>query len=324
MIYSWNTAKQEGKMLPEKYHYFRIILNLWLDSQTPKEFLQAFLRQIVGPDFNADRIGIFQFSNGDIEFIFGIGDPLPNQHELLNINVQELTAVGELSVPTAGIGFDYYVRAGKFIFGFDDTLTNREFSATEKLELKEISVYLSRLLTAKIKDAGIKHAAIFDELTGLERRGQGLLRLQQLLREIREGIRSKLVVAILDIDHFKRINDKLGHAVGDHVLIHVASITKEIVEAGGGHVSRIGGEEFLILVEREDCLEKVRQTIESSPTRDNGFALNPTVSIGYVSIDTTLAGQKDIDRQVLKAADKALYAVKESGKNRTMNGNQFL
>ena len=311
-------------MLPEKYHYFGIILNLWLDAETPKEFIQAFLRKIVGPDFNVDRIGIFQFSNGDIEFLFGIGDPLPTQHEMLIIDIEELKQHGELLVPTPGIGFDYYIRAGKFIFGFDDTQSDRTFTAVDQESLRDISGYLSRLLTAKIKDAGIKHAAKFDELTDLPRRQEGLAMLTKMVEALRRGEAKILIVAILDIDNFKKINDGLGHLAGDKALKHVSALARQIVEESGGHISRMGGEEFLILVAHEHIIEQVRRKIEATPTKENGYTLNPTASIGFVVIDRELARLENIEKKAIKAADDALYAVKRSGKNATRNGSDHL
>ncbi len=155
-----------------------------------------------------------------------------------------------------------------------------------------------------------------DPLTGLSNR-RGLL--QQLERihaqAVREG--TALSVFMLDIDHFKNVNDTLGHAAGDLVLRRLAALLKEqcrVMDVG----CRWGGEEFLVVAPhcgREAAVrvaEKVRLRVaQLSPQwLPNGESL--TVSIGVASDDTSA-----VDLPVLlQQADDALYEAKRTGRNR--------
>jgi diguanylate cyclase (GGDEF)-like protein len=158
-----------------------------------------------------------------------------------------------------------------------------------------------------------------DSLTGLANRR----RLDQRLRDeydraARYG--RPLAVAIADIDHFKAVNDRWTHAVGDTVLKQVANV----LNAGVRHtdlVARYGGEEFvLVLVETgaeaaASVCEKVRLAIASHDWGRIAPGLAITVSIGW-SADTSLPGPESM----LGAADAALYRAKAAGRNRTAGG----
>ena len=144
---------------------------------------------------------------------------------------------------------------------------------------------------------------------------------------------SQYAIAMADVDHFKKFNDQYGHHVGDQVLKMVAAKLGAV--GGGGKAYRYGGEEFSILFpgktweDAKPYLEVVRKTVEATPFALRG-ALRPrkkppkpkgsarpskhvtvTISIG-------VADRNDRNRdpaQVIKAADKALYKAKESGRN---------
>jgi diguanylate cyclase (GGDEF)-like protein len=189
--------------------------------------------------------------------------------------------------------------------------------------------------------------AYHDELTGLPSRRAFHDAILQLT--------SSYTIAMVDIDHFKSVNDTYGHDTGDDVLCLVASKLSQVT--GGGQVFRVGGEEFCILFpgcsaqEVLPDLENLRTLIESSPFRLRGAdrrarargtdrrsvsrskrpsgrrvrsvrlagsaALRITVSIGVARQDEKHAHPND----VIKAADQALYRAKKSGRNRVeMNG----
>lgn len=182
--------------------------------------------------------------------------------------------------------------------------------------------------------AGFGHAVIqeswnmayLDELTGLP----GRRALEEQMRQLS----GNHVIAMVDVDHFKRFNDTYGHDVGDQVLRFVASRLQK--HAGGGKPFRYGGEEFCILYpgkypdEVTNTLESLRADIEScrfemrrqerrtdnqdgdSGARQDTGPLAITVSIGMAG-----SPQGDTDPwSVLRSADKALYAAKDSGRNR--------
>jgi GGDEF domain-containing protein len=170
--------------------------------------------------------------------------------------------------------------------------------------------------------------AFFDDLTGLPSR--------RALNEQVMGLGRHYVVAMLDVDHFKRFNDSYGHDVGDQVLKMVG--VKMAAVRGGGKPFRYGGEEFTVifpgknLKEATPHLEEVRQAIGSyrlwirgadrpkepekgkakrSVTRSGGKEVSVTISIGVAAAND----QTRSPSEVIKAADQALYRAKERGRN---------
>ncbi|MFP3982283.1 MAG: GGDEF domain-containing protein [Desulfurivibrionaceae bacterium] len=168
--------------------------------------------------------------------------------------------------------------------------------------------------------------AYFDELTGLP--GRRALN-DQLVR-----LGNKYTIAMIDIDHFKKFNDRFGHDVGDQVLKMVASKLKGV--PGGGRPYRYGGEEFAVIFSGKSleltkpCLESLRNTVENtdftlrglgrslkkkSPPRKKrrpGKSVRITVSIGVAEKNSMHPDAGS----VIKAADQALYRAKKSGRNR--------
>ncbi len=171
--------------------------------------------------------------------------------------------------------------------------------------------------TAMLTIAAIQDSyaiAYLDELTGLPSR--------RALQEELAKLGSKYTVAMVDIDFFKKINDKYGHDVGDDVLRFLAAVlSREITDEAKPF--RYGGEEFIIIFPGKDCdevrpqLEELRQTIAKRPFILRGQPaaerkLAVTVSIGCAD---RLPAHLSAD-EVIKAADVALYRAKEGGRNR--------
>lgn len=127
---------------------------------------------------------------------------------------------------------------------------------------------------------------------------------------------------LLDIDHFKLINDTHGHDVGDLVIIEVGRRIREVVGTTG-LVSRYGGEEFLLVFPRTEndvafkYAEELRIAIRSTPlVTEDGTAVNLTVSLGLASAKLHA---DDIIETYVKVADEALYEAKESGRDRVIS-----
>ena len=122
-------------------------------------------------------------------------------------------------------------------------------------------------------------------------------------------------LAVLDIDHFKRINDQLGHLYGDEVLLRFAHLMKQTFRYTD-MAFRFGGEEFIVILTEVDsegvfsALERFRNSVSAF---DFGAAGQVTVSIGYVAIDPSILPSTLVDR-----ADHALYEAKNQGRNRTL------
>ncbi|NVK41683.1 MAG: GGDEF domain-containing protein [Oceanospirillaceae bacterium] len=177
--------------------------------------------------------------------------------------------------------------------------------------------------------------AFVDELTGIPARRA----LQEQLRSLGR----RYTIAMMDIDHFKQFNDRYGHDAGDQVLRLVASKLRQV--GGGGRVFRYGGEEFTVLFRgkgEEDVLpylEQLRETIAGYPLqirkpdrpedsehgrqrrqrRSGERPVQVTISIGLCE-----CGPAHLDSEtVMQQADKALYAAKKAGRNRTMPSHRL-
>ena len=173
-------------------------------------------------------------------------------------------------------------------------------------ELREANLILEKLAAA-------------DGLTDLANRRHFFERATaEVLRTQRYG--HPLSLQILDIDHFKEINDQFGHAAGDEVLKYFADILRASLRSND-LAARIGGEEFVILLPEsgiDDALalaERIRHTIESTVIRFDDHHLTITVSIG---VATLLAGEISPDA-MLRRADSALYQAKQAGRNRVLS-----
>jgi diguanylate cyclase (GGDEF)-like protein len=148
--------------------------------------------------------------------------------------------------------------------------------------------------------------AELDELTGLPNRRM----LDRELSQARSGW-----VLIFDLDGFKAVNDRYGHAVGDSCLVHFAQCMREAL-AGDAVFGRYGGEEFIAIVPVGDrsqaCMlaERLRERTSSTPVHAAGDLHCLTVSVGIASLDASDA------RDALAEADRALYRAKSGGRNR--------
>lgn len=156
-----------------------------------------------------------------------------------------------------------------------------------------------------------------DELTGLPNRRSFLeAAAREISRAARHG--AGLAVAMLDLDHFKKVNDSHGHQTGDKALALFGRILREELR-GEDFVGRIGGEEFaLVEVDADEegaraLCERIRQRLEGEKLSDEkGEAVSLTVSAGFALLD---AERRGLD-ELLSAADVALYRAKAAGRNR--------
>jgi len=179
-------------------------------------------------------------------------------------------------------------------------------------------------VNAALTEAMRQHEALQDELERLARTDPltGLLnrrRMDELGdREIERSLRSSapLAVMLADVDHFKRINDRYGHAVGDEVLVEMAARLQSNVR-GGDLVARWGGEEFcVLLVDTDDegarlAAERVRRAVAQRPFETSAGPLKVTLSLGVVALDDGPARLSGLLRQ----ADAALYTAKHRGRD---------
>ncbi len=156
-----------------------------------------------------------------------------------------------------------------------------------------------------------------DALTETYNRRFGLARLhEEFARSVRSG--SPLGLLMLDLDHFKVVNDTFGHLVGDRVLRAAAAACRRIIREGDVLV-RYGGEEFLILLpgaalaDLAETGERVRRSIAAMVVADGDQRIGITVSIGGASFPEEGVESPDA---LVELADDALYAAKRSGRDR--------
>ncbi|WP_447747528.1 GGDEF domain-containing protein [Pseudomonas nicosulfuronedens] len=183
-------------------------------------------------------------------------------------------------------------------------LRQREFLRQQRLELEE-------------KNRQLEYLAGHDPLTGLFNRRQ----FDQLVgMELSRSTRQPAPISLLmvDLDHFKFINDRYGHPLGDEVIRHTASLLRNHTRTGDS-VARLGGEEFLLLLpdtsqpQARVIAEKVRRLLEETPLPMKDGLLYLTASFGIACLDAGLPGTYE---GLYAAADKALYKAKASGRNR--------
>lgn len=201
-------------------------------------------------------------------------------------------------------------------------IVQKPFHPAELLARLEIHVRLRRLQAElREKNATLARLSTTDPVTGLRNRRYvtEFLSLESL-RATR--YHTPLSVMMLDIDHFKRVNDGHGHRVGDAVLQVLADTLRSTLRATD-LAGRYGGEEFLVVLPQTDLAgagalaERVREAIEATEIEVGGDgALSVTVSVGIAEFG---AGGEGVDALV-ERADAALYAAKDAGRNRVAGG----
>ena len=167
----------------------------------------------------------------------------------------------------------------------------------------------------------LERLANIDSLTGLLNRGAILRKLSEQMKHAKR-YREELSLSLLDIDHFKKVNDQYGHLTGDDVLEQVAIIMWQNIR-DADIIGRYGGEEFIIILPRTDLssalnvAERVRKMIEASKIKDSeGNAFSLTVSQG---ISIYKLGEDE--HSLISRADNALYKAKGNGRNRVETSN---
>lgn len=181
-----------------------------------------------------------------------------------------------------------------------------------------ISWYLLGLLIQISKlEKEQRKLATFDDLTGLLTRHAFYDSCYSLLNLIKRN-NAAMIFAYIDIDSFKKINDRFGHDAGDEALKSFASVLKRMVRKSD-LVARLGGDEFILALPYTDLdssilvLSRIKEACENTAVAFNGRSIKFTISIG-VSSDVANSDQS-LDH-FIKESDEALYGAKSTGKNR--------
>lgn len=191
--------------------------------------------------------------------------------------------------------------------------------------LAHLGVIASFCVENAVNRARLLRSGFTDVLTGWHNRRYLSVRLiEELARARRHG--SRLVCLMLDVDHFKRVNDSWGHAAGDAVLREIAQRIESQVRASDV-AARYGGEEFVVLLPGTDVasaqllVERIRRAVSATPVSlPNGDSVQITASIGIAEVQPlpTADDLKTVGDSLIARADVALYAAKSAGRDRVV------
>jgi diguanylate cyclase (GGDEF)-like protein len=192
---------------------------------------------------------------------------------------------------------------------------NEQLERNVSRRTSELSNALEQLAEAngRLRDSNRR-----DALTGLFNRRHFRELFEQMLRQSAET-RQPLGILLIDLDHFKKVNDTHGHLAGDECLRILARNLNEVVASEHGLVARFGGEEFVVALpalssaKLLEVAERLRLRICAEPARFAGKEITITASIGVFSVPTGFSFNPD---DALHQADDALYVAKNSGRNR--------
>lgn len=288
-----------------------------------------------------DRALIYFWDNDDeqvrLRLAAGFEGPVPDSYQRGNVFTLWVAKYGRPLLVTRGhsVDADATMRGldvnsslimplvvNNQVIGSLQLFSSREqgFSREDAQLLWILVLIAENQLTHDYENEGLIRFAFTDFLTGLKTRGYFE---QQLDLEIKRAERKRLPLALLmlDIDHFKQMNDNYGHHVGDQVLRDISSvIVKDMREIDTA--ARYGGEEFVIVLPEtaKPAAMQVAQRIRSRVENAKFFAGSPraiehlTISIGLAMFDTDARFKRDL----IDAADSALYVAKSHGRNQVV------
>jgi len=196
-------------------------------------------------------------------------------------------------------------------------LPKGSLSKEKLVETIDVALEKWRLMQqSRANQEELERLANLDSLTGLHNRRAILHRLDEEIKQVRR-YKGELSLTMLDIDHFKKVNDQYGHLTGDEVLENVAALMQQNVR-NTDTVGRYGGEEFIVVLPKTDLssagimAERLRKAIEAAEMRDSeGNTFGITVSQGLSSYKP---GEDEL--ALISHADDALYRAKQNGRNR--------
>lgn len=207
------------------------------------------------------------------------------------------------------IGLAWFVYVGGYIHNLQMRIREQRESLTlTQSELEQSNLRLQDAMTK------LERIAIRDELTGLYNRRHLLERLEEQLSLAERG-HQPLFLALIDLDHFKQVNDRYGHAAGDLVLKQFANIAREQLRRSD-FIARYGGEEFIITF-CEGCEEDIVAVLERLRQRFAAYTFD-TIAPGLgISFSAGLSTRQDGDKpeHIIQRADEALYQAKARGRN---------
>lgn len=289
--------------------------------QEAKEYTDSILRTILDGIVIIDERGLIQSVNPSAGRVFGyaademagknvsmlIPDPFRHQHDEFILHYLQ---TGEHKVLGTGFREVEGLRRDGTVFPLEISLSEVRFG-----KRRQFMALVRDITQRKEVEARLVHLAHYDGLTGLPSRPLFRDRATQaLLHAGRVG--RLLAVLYLDLDHFKPVNDRLGHETGDQMLKTAAQRITGCLRAADT-ASRLGGDEFVVilndLLNTNDAFEVAKKILEAlaEPFHLSGKEIRMSASIGVAIYP---ADSKDLDG-LLKEADAAMYRAKEHGRN---------
>jgi len=208
------------------------------------------------------------------------------------------------------------IALGLLLFSLTLVAVSLHHFSVVQIELKELNISLEKKVEDRTQE--LKRLAGTDPLTELMNRRAFYAEAEHIFNSSRRH-NHKISVLVLDIDHFKQINDTFGHAIGDEVIVAITSCIKKICREID-LAARFGGEEFVLLLEETNktgaivFAERLRRTI--SEIEIQNVDKKVTVSIGVSYLDQNTA---NVDELIVRA-DKAMYIAKHNGRNNCQIG----
>jgi diguanylate cyclase (GGDEF)-like protein len=263
---------------------------------------------------------VYDDNDGLVAQVVRVGAPLPPKApavlERVKVFDLKLRAVGSLRVMP--------LHASGRVLGTLVAASGQRnvLDGEARRRLESLSVIVAGALARALALHEVSQLATTDGLTGIANRRQLELLGDRLFREAARYQRS-LSVIVLDIDHFKRVNDGHGHAAGDEVLRGVAGTLRDLAR-GADVVGRHGGEEFLVILPNTDgpgaalFAERVRARIAATDFTTPAGPLRVTASLGVAAFPLDAKALADL----IGKADEALYAAKANGRNRVVAASE--
>ncbi|GAB3259470.1 sensor domain-containing diguanylate cyclase [Chitinimonas naiadis] len=287
-------------------------------EQRMRSMLEASPCALGVVEYGPDRI---RYANPDMAALFGL--PLaslaglqvvelfvrPEEWKALSGALRDAGTLREMEFALrCGDGVERWVAVSATLLG-----SNGEDSSEDML------LSLVDVTARHARETRLTEEASTDALTGLANRRRFFERGGELFELARRHHRP-MSLLMLDLDHFKLVNDTHGHAVGDEVLVRIARLL-ETSRRQGDLPARLGGEEFVVLVPETalpqaiEAAERIREAVENAPlTLEDGTLVPVTVSVGVAELRPT-----DTELHLLLiAADAALYRAKDAGRNRVV------
>jgi diguanylate cyclase (GGDEF)-like protein len=269
----------------------------------------------------------FSYPGGDNGMVFDQNHPLmgflkENQRVIKIDELKEVRELGEVykNLQKDGIElvvplrFKYQIN-GILCLAKKERTFGTHFSSEECRYIDIIAGFAS----VAVENARLYEMATLDRKTGLYNHGFFQNRLVEEI-ERAERYKTDLSLIILDLDHFKNVNDTYGHMVGDDVLIEIAHTIKDQIRTFD-IPARFGGEEFTVILPETDgecsqiVAERLRQAVEKLNFKTEKDSFSITASMGIACYAHASAITEDM---MIEQADKALYHAKENGRNRTV------